>query len=60
MIEDVRPERSLKILLSLGDPDFLKQSKFIDQETKILKKLALEEFLRQTNTKKYVAASVID
>ena len=60
MLEDVRPERSLKILLSLRDPDFLKQSKFVDKETKKVKNLVLEEFHRQTITKEYVAASVID
>ena len=32
MFEDVRHERSLILLLSLTDPDVLKQSKFTDDE----------------------------
>ena len=30
MFEDIRHERSLMLLLSLTDPDILKQSKFTD------------------------------
>ena len=47
MFEDVRHERSLIILLSLTDPDILRQSKFTDHEISILKDLALEKFHRQ-------------
>ena len=32
LFEDIRHERSLIILLSLTDPDILKQSKFTDDE----------------------------
>ena len=35
MFEDVRHERSLVLLLSLTDPDKLKQSKFTDDEISI-------------------------
>ena len=38
IFEDVRHERSLILLLSLTDPDILKQSKFTDGEIKIIKK----------------------
>ena len=36
MFEDVRHERSLVLLLSLTDPNILKQSKFTDDEMEIL------------------------
>ena len=38
IFEDVRHERSLLLLLSLTDPDVLKQSKFTDDEIEIIKK----------------------
>ena len=44
MFEGVRHERSLLLLLSLTDPDFLKQSKFTDDEINIIKNLALENY----------------
>ena len=37
MFEDVREERSLLLLLSLTDPDILRQSKFFDHEIDIKK-----------------------
>ena len=37
LFEDVRHERSLILLLSLTDPDILKQSKFTDDEIEIIK-----------------------
>ena len=37
IFEDVRHERSLIFLLSLTDPDILKQSKFTDDEKNIKK-----------------------
>ena len=42
IFEDVRHERSLCLLLSLVEPDILKQSKFTDHEIDIIKKIALE------------------
>ena len=47
IFEDVRHERSLIILLSLTDPDILKQSKFTDDEMNIIKNLPLEKLYRQ-------------
>ena len=38
LFEDVRLERSLILILSLTDPDILKQSKFTDDEKNIMKK----------------------
>ena len=43
IFEDVRQERSLILLLSLTDPNILKQSKFTDDEINIIKSLALEK-----------------
>ena len=43
MFEDVRHERSLILLLSLTDPDILRQSKFTHDEIEIIKNLALEK-----------------
>ena len=45
--EDVRHERSLILLLSLTDPDILKQSKFTNDELDIIKNLVLENLHRQ-------------
>ena len=55
MFEDVRYERSLQLLLSLRDPDILKQSKFTDDEVDILKNLAREKLYRQRIMKEHVA-----
>ena len=41
--ENIFHERSLMLLLSLTDPDLLKQSKFTDHEINLLGKLALEK-----------------
>ena len=53
MFEDVRHERSLILLLSLTDPDILKQSKFTDDEINIIKNLALEKLYRQSIKRAY-------
>ena len=58
MFEDVRHERSLILLLSLTDPDILKQSKFTDYEIEIIKNLALEKLHRQRILKEYHAVSL--
>ena len=47
IFEDVRHEPSLILLLSLTDPDILRQSKFSDNEIEIVKNLALEKLHRQ-------------
>ena len=38
IFEDVRNERSLLLILSIVEPDILKQSKFADHEIEIIKK----------------------
>ena len=43
LFEDIRHERSLILLLSLVEPNILKQSKFTDHEIEIIKNLALEK-----------------
>ena len=43
IFEDVRHERSLKLILSLTDPDILKQSKFTQDEINIVKNIAFEK-----------------
>ena len=42
LFEDIRFERTLILLLSLTDPDILKQKKFTDDETNRIKDLAVE------------------
>ena len=60
MFEDVRHERTLILLLSLTDPDILKQSKFTDHEINIIKNLALEKLHRQRILKEYHAVSLFE
>ena len=60
LFEDVKHERSLILLLSLTDPDILKQSKFADDEINIIKSLALEKLHRQRMLKEYHAVSLLE
>ena len=60
MFEDVRHERSLILLLSLTDPDILKQSKFTDDEIIIIKDLALTKLHRQRILKEHVAMDLLE
>ena len=60
MFEDLRHERSLILLLSLTDPDILKQSKFTVDEIFIIKSLALEKLHRRRILKKYHAVSLLE
>ena len=60
IFEDVRHERSLIILLSLTDPDILKQSKFTDDEINIIKNLALEKLHKQRILKDTVALDLLE
>ena len=43
IFEDIRRERSPILLLSLVEPDILKQSNFLDNEIDIIKNIALEK-----------------
>ena len=58
--EDVRHERSLILLLSLTDPDLLRQRKFTDHEIDIIKNLALEKLHRQRILKEHLAKSLLE
>ena len=60
IFEDVRHERSLILLLSLTDPDILKQSKFTDDEINIIKNLALERLRRQRVLKEHIAMDLLE
>ena len=57
MLEEIGNERSSICLLSLTDPDILRQSKFTDDEFDILKNLALENLHRKRILKEHVAVS---
>ena len=59
LFEDVRHERNLILLLSTTDPDILKQSKFTDHKTIILKNLAKEQLHRQKCLKEYFALPIL-
>ena len=54
IFEDVRKERSLNFLLSIVEPDLLKQSKFTDHEIDLIKSIALEKLHRQRNLEEIV------
>ena len=58
--ENVRHERSPIFLLSLVDPDILRQRKFTDHEIDIIKNIALEKLYRQRNLKEYVAKDLLE
>ena len=58
MFDDIRLERSLIFLLSLTDPDILKQSKLTNDEINIIKNLALEKLHRQRTLNEYFAVSL--
>ena len=60
MFEDVSRERSLKLILSLTDPDILRQSKFTDCEMKIRKSLGLEKLHRQRILKDHFAMDLLE
>ena len=60
IFEDIRYERSVVLLLSLVEPDILKQSKFTDHEIDIIKNIALEKLNRQKNLKEIVALDLLE
>ena len=60
LFEDVRHERSLILILSIADPDILKQSKFTDDEINIIKNLALEKLHRQRILKEIIAMDLLE
>ena len=60
IFEDVRLERRLVLLLSLVEPDVLKQSKFADHELEITKIIALEKLHRRRNLKEIIAMDLLE
>ena len=60
IFEDVRHERSLILLISLKEPDILKQSKFSDVEIDVIKNTELEKLRRQRNLKDIVALDLLE
>ena len=60
IFEDVRHERSLILLLSLVDPDILRQSKFTDHEIDIIENIAFEKLYRQRNLKEYIVMDLLE
>ena len=60
IFEDVRHERSLILLLSIVEPNILKQSKFTDDEIEIIKNLALEKLHRQRILKEHIAMDLLE
>ena len=60
LFEDIRHERSLILLLSLTDPDILKQSKFTDNEIEIIRNIALEKLHRQRLLKEHIAMDILE
>ena len=60
IFEDIRHERSLILLLSLLEPNILKQSNFTDHEIETKKNIALENFHRQRILKEHVAMDLLE
>ena len=60
IFEDVRHERSLILLLSIVEPDILRQSKILDHEIEINENIALEKLHRQRNLKEIIALELLE
>ena len=60
MFEEVRRERSRVLLISLTDPDILKQSKFTGHEITKIKNLVLEKLHREKCLKEYFALQLLE
>ena len=60
IFEDIRHERSPILILSLIQPDILKQSKLLDHEIEIIKNTTLEKLHRQRILKEVVAMDLLE
>ena len=60
LFEDIRYERSVILLLSLTDPDILRQSKFTDPEINIIKDIALDKIHRHCILKEIKAMDLLE
>ena len=58
--EDVKHERSLILLLSLVEPNILKQVKFTDHEIDFIKDMALQKIHRQRNLEEIIALDLLE
>ena len=55
IFEDIRPDRSILLLLSLTDPNIRKQTGLTDFEITMKRSLALEKLHGQKSFKEFVA-----
>ena len=60
IFEDLRHERSLNLILSLVEPNIIKQSNFTYHEIEINKNLALEKLHRQRILKEHIALDLLE
>ena len=60
LFDSIHYERNLILLLSLTDPDILRQTKFTDDEIEIIKNISLEKLHRQRNLKEIVAMDLLE
>ena len=60
LFEDIRHEHSLIILLSIVEPDILRQSKFLDDKIEIIKNFSFEKLHRQRNLKEVIALELLE
>ena len=57
MFEDIQNERSLILLLSIADPDIVKQSGFVEHEILVIGNLASQKAQNETEIIKGVLCS---
>ena len=60
IFEAVRHERSLILLLSIVEPDILRQSNFLAHEIVMIKNIALEKLHRQRNLKEIFPLELLE
>ena len=60
LFEYIRHERSLRLLLSLTDPEKLKHSEITNDEIDILRNFAFEKIHRQKCLKEYFALQLLE
>ena len=60
LFDNIHCERSLITLLSLTNPDLLRQTKVTDDEREIFRNIALQKLKRQVDLKQYVALELLE
>ena len=60
IFEEVRHERKPILLLSLVEPDILKQSKFTDHEINVFETIALEKLHQQRTLEEIIALVLLE